>query len=123
MSSEKRFQSSSVNPSVSTTFPIVKGQNPYGNNKHLSTNGVGNAHTLNRLEEKESGNCILKYKSTSNLCSVRDVKQSQPVQCTREEIERKRIEARMRLEAKRKLQQNTIINTRSEVPVKKSVKR
>ncbi|XP_076235383.1 uncharacterized protein LOC143179860 [Calliopsis andreniformis] len=123
LSSEKRFQSNSARSPVSTTFPLVKGQKPYESNKLSSINGVENAWTFNRSEEKESSTAI-KYKSTSNLYSIKEIKESQPVQCTPEEIERKRLEAKMRLEAKRKLQQGTRVDsTPSEVPVKKSVKR
>ncbi|OAD56846.1 hypothetical protein WN48_02371, partial [Eufriesea mexicana] len=123
--SEKRYQSNLVTPSVSTTFPIVNGQNPYKNNNFPSINGMENANKLNRLDEKEAGNCIVKYKSTSNLSNIKEVKESQSAQCTPEEIERKRLEAKMRLEAKRKFQQT---NTRltgipSEAPVNKYVKR
>ncbi|KZC06195.1 hypothetical protein WN55_10104 [Dufourea novaeangliae] len=124
-SSEKRFQSNSIVSSVSTSFPITKDQRPYESNNIPSINGIENACILNRLEEKEVGNCIVKYKSTSNLGSIKEtVKASHSVQCTPEEIERKRLEAKMRLEAKRKSQQNTgITGTPSEIPVKKSVKR
>ncbi|XP_076761538.1 uncharacterized protein LOC143429699 [Xylocopa sonorina] len=114
----------SVKPSVSTTFPATSGQNSTKNNHSSLINGLGNTHTLNRLEEKE-GNCIVKYKSTSNLCSTREVKEFQPMRCTPEEIERKRLEAKLRLEAKRKLHQTnkqTII-VPSQVTVKTSVKR
>ncbi|XP_012164041.3 uncharacterized protein LOC100643762 [Bombus terrestris] len=108
--------------SVSTSSSIVKGQNPYKNNNIPSINGMENAHELNRLNEKEGGNCIVKYKSTSNLSSM---KESQPVRCTPEEIERKRLEAKMRLEAKRKLRHTNrrSIGTISENPEEKSVKR
>ncbi|CAL7951062.1 unnamed protein product [Xylocopa violacea] len=95
----------SVKPSVSTTFPAKSGQNLNKNNYFSSTNGLENTHTLNRLGEKEGGNCIMKYKSTSNLFSSKEVKESQPMHCTPEEIERKRLEAKLRLEAKRKLHQ------------------
>lgn len=123
--SEKRLQSNLVTPSVSTTFPIINGQNPYKNNNRPSINGVENVNKLNRLDEKEGGNCIVKYKSTSNLSSIKEGKESQSTQCTPEEIERKRLEAKMKLEAKRKLQQT---NTRMtgilpETSVNKCVKR
>ena len=125
LSSDKRFQSNSFNLPVSNTSSIVKSQKPYGSNKFPSINGVENTHAVNRLEEKDAGNCTVKYKSTSNLYSIKEVaKDSQQVQCTPQEIERKRLEAKIRLDAKRKLQQNTrVVSTPSEVPVKKSVKR
>ena len=125
LSSDKRFQSNSFSLPVSNNSSIVKGQKSYGSNKFSSINGAENTHALNRLEEKEAGNCTVKYKSTSNLYSIKEVaKDSQQVQCTPKEIERKRLEAKIKLEAKRKLQQNTrVVSTPSEVPVKKSVKR
>lgn len=125
LSSDKRFQLNSFTLPVSTASSIVKGKKPYESNKFPAVNGVVNTHALNRLEEKDAGNCTVKYKSTSNLCSIKEVaKDSQQVQCTPQEIERKRLEAKIRLEAKRKLQQNTrAASTPSEVPVQKSVKR
>ncbi|CAK9808801.1 hypothetical protein ANTPLA_LOCUS5921 [Anthophora plagiata] len=126
MPSEKRFQSNSVNSSVSTTLSNVKGPNPNKGNNFSSINGMGNARPLNRLEEKEAGNCIVKYKSTSNLSNTKEAsKESQPVPCTPAEIEKKRLEAKMKLEAKRKLKQtNTrIANVPSKASVTKSVKR
>ncbi|XP_076666157.1 uncharacterized protein LOC143367831 isoform X2 [Andrena cerasifolii] len=124
-SSDKRFQSNSFNLSVSTTSSTVKGKKLYESNKFPSINGVENTRALNRLEEKDTGNCTVKYKSTSNLYSIKEgAKDSQQVQCTPQEIERKRLEAKIRLEAKRKLQVNArVASTPSEVPVKKSVKR
>ncbi|KOX71062.1 hypothetical protein WN51_03603 [Melipona quadrifasciata] len=107
-----KFGSNQVTSTVSTTSP--KDQNPYKNNVS-SINGVGNTHELNRLDGKESGNGIVKHKSASNLSSI---KESQSVRCTPEEIERKRLEAKMRLEAKRKLQQ-----TNTKPIASKSIKR
>lgn len=123
--SENRFPLNSVDSSVSTTFPIVRSQNSCKNNNFSSINGMENAHTLDRLEGKGAGNCIVKYNSTGNLCSTKEAKDSQSVQCTPEEIEQKRLEAKMKLEAKRKLQQTNlrIAGTPQGVPVKRSVKR
>ncbi|CAK9813382.1 hypothetical protein ANTQUA_LOCUS7603 [Anthophora quadrimaculata] len=126
MPSEKRFQSNSVNSSVSTTSFNVKGPNPNKGNNFSSINGMGNARALNRLEENEDKNCIVKYKSTSNLSNTKEaLKESQPVPCTPAEIEKKRLEAKMKLEAKRKLKQTKtrIANVPSKAPVTKSVKR
>lgn len=124
-SSDKRIQSNSFSLPVSTSSSIVKGKKLYESNKFPSINGVENTHALNRLEEKDTGNCTVKYKSTSNLYSIKEVaKDSQQAQCTPQEIERKRLEAKIRLETKRKLQQNTrVACAPAEVPVKKSVKR
>lgn len=112
-----KFGSNLVTTStVSTISP--KDQNSYKNNNVPSINGVGNTHELNRLDGKEGGNGIVKHKSASNLSSI---KESQ--WCTPEEIERKRLEAKMRLEAKRKLQQiqgQVIVSEGSE---RKSLKR
>ena len=125
LSSDKRYQSNSYSLSASTASSIVKGKKPYESNKFPSVNGVENTHALNRLEEKDAGNSAVKYKSTSNLYSIKEVaRDSQQVQCTPQEIERKRLEAKVRLEAKRKLQQNSrVASTPSEVPARKSVKR
>ncbi|KAF3421028.1 hypothetical protein E2986_09386 [Frieseomelitta varia] len=115
-----KIGSNLVTSTVSTTSP--KDQNPYKNNNIPSINGVGNTHELNRLDGKESGNGIVKHKSASNLPSI---KESQSVRCTPEEIERKRLEAKMRLEAKRKLQQTNTKSTDivSESSERKSIKR
>ncbi|CAD1478058.1 unnamed protein product, partial [Heterotrigona itama] len=115
-----KFGSNLVTSTVSTTFP--KDQNPYKSNNVPSINGVGNTHKLNRLDGKEGGNGIVKHKSASNLSSI---KESQSARCSPEEIERKRLEAKMRLEAKRKLQQTNTRSTDivSESSERKSVKR
>lgn len=121
--SSKQYQLHS-NCSVSTTNSVTTSQNSYNPNKLASINGTENAHPLDRVEGKEDGNCIVKYKSTSNLNSIKEVKESLSVQCTPEEIERKRREAKMKLEAKRKLQQSgRMASATSEVPIKRSVKR
>ncbi|XP_054011550.1 anaphase-promoting complex subunit 6-like [Hylaeus anthracinus] len=117
---QKKFSSNLISSSVRTNFPTVKNQSLHEHNNVTTTES---AREFNRFEEKERGNCNIKYKSTSNLCNIKEVaKESQSVQCTPEEIERKRLEAKMKLEAKRKLQQNTRL-TQSEVLVKKSVER
>ncbi|XP_043255113.1 uncharacterized protein LOC122398913 [Colletes gigas] len=110
VSPQKRFPSNSGSFALSTT-PIVKGQNLH--------------EKINNVPQKAPGNCFVKHKSTSNLCSTEVVaKESQPIQCTPEEIEKKRLEAKMKLESKRKLQQNTkVASTRIEIPTLKSVKR
>nr|XP_003705212.1 PREDICTED: dentin sialophosphoprotein-like [Megachile rotundata] len=124
-STQKRFQPNSNNSSVSTTYPVVPSQNSYKVNNFASINGMENAPAFDRLKGKEDGNCIVKYSSTSNLSNIKEVvKESQSVQCTPAEIERKRLEAKMKLEAKRKLQQSgQMTRAVSEVPRKKSVKR
>ncbi|XP_076638565.1 uncharacterized protein LOC143350354 [Colletes latitarsis] len=110
VSPQKRFSSNSVSSALSTTS-IVKGQNLH--------------EKINNVPQKGHGNSIVKHKSTSNLYSTKVVaKESQPMQCTPEEIEKKRLEAKMKLETKRKLQQNTkVASTGIEIPTLKSVKR
>ncbi|XP_029045523.2 uncharacterized protein LOC114877300 isoform X1 [Osmia bicornis bicornis] len=118
----KQYQLNS-NCSVSTNS-VTTSQNSYKPNTLASINGTENAHALDRLEGNEDGDRIVKYKSTSNLNSIKEVKESLSVQCTPEEIEQKRREAKMRLEAKRKLQQSgRMASATSEVPIKRSVKR
>ncbi|XP_031845675.1 uncharacterized protein LOC116432651 [Nomia melanderi] len=123
--SDKRSQSNTHGSSVSTSFPITKNRQLYDSNNLPSNSGGRSVCTLNGLGEKNAGNSIVKYKSTSNLSSIRETsKATQSVQCTPEEIERKRLEAKMRLEAKRKLLQGSLsCTTSSEAPVKKCVKR
>lgn len=108
--------------SVSSAHPTVSTQNSFADN-NLSFNRLENTHALNRSAEKDGGSCIIKYKSTGHLYSnTETAKTTQPVQCTPEEIERKRLDAKMRLEAKRKLQQNTM-GCSGSFPIKRPVKR
>ncbi|XP_076656995.1 uncharacterized protein LOC143361461 [Halictus rubicundus] len=112
--------------SVSTSLPITRDQKQYASNNFPSNSGTEVVCLANRLEEKEAGDSLIKYKSTSNLSILRETaKSTQSTQCTPEEIERKRLEAKMKLEAKRKLQQCSMTSsTQSELPQKrKPVKR
>lgn len=115
--SEKR---SIAKPSVSTTYPSASTKNPYKNNNFPATNETKTAHTSNILkEDRLSGHCIIKYKSTSSLLNTKEMKDSNFTRCTPEEIERKRLEAKMKLEAKRKSQQMRVTNNPSGRTVKR----
>lgn len=121
------LKSNAVTQSVSTKFSIVKNQNSCKNNNFLQINGMENTHRFKKLDKKETDNHIVKYNSTNNLLSMKEIKESQSVRCTPEEIERKRLEAKMKLEAKRKLQQKNIKSSDNSLerksPGKKYVKR
>lgn len=121
------LKSNAVTQSVSTKFSIVKNQNSCKNNNFLQINGMENTHRFKKLDKKETDNHIVKYNSTNNLLSMKEIKESQSVRCTPEEIERKRLEAKMKLEAKRKLQQKNIKSNDNSLerksPGKKYVKR
>lgn len=61
---------------------------------------------VNRCMVKEDGNHFIRHHSTGNMKNdTKEVSKtgSQPTRCTKEEIERKRLQALMRLEAKRKM--------------------
>lgn len=121
------LKSNAVTQSVSTKFSIVKNQNSCKNNNFLQINGMENTHRFKKLDKKETDNHIVKYNSTNNLLSMKEIKESQSIRCTPEEIERKRLEAKMKLEAKRKLQQKNIKSSDNSLerrsPGKKYVKR
>lgn len=61
---------------------------------------------VNRCIVKEDGNHFIRHHSTGNMKNnTKEVSKtgSQPTRCTKEEIERKRLQALMKLEAKRKM--------------------
>ncbi|KAK2581413.1 hypothetical protein KPH14_005090 [Odynerus spinipes] len=78
-----------------------------------SVNGKESVYALStsKIISKDSGCSMSKTNSTTG--------DSQIMQCTPEEIEKKRLEAKMRLEAKRKMQINTNKTNFSEIPVKR----
>ncbi|XP_076284505.1 uncharacterized protein LOC143211007 [Lasioglossum baleicum] len=123
--SNKRFQPNSHGSSVSTSLSITKDQKLYASNNFPSNSGGEVVPLANRLEKKEAGESMVIYKSNSNLSIFKETAKSiQSSQCTPEEIERKRLEAKMKLEAKRKQQQCSMISgTQSKLPMNKSVKR
>lgn len=64
---------------------------------------------VNRYMVKEDGNHFIRHHSTGNMKNdTKEVSKtgSQPARCTKEEIERKRLQALMKLEAKRKMYAN-----------------
>ncbi|KAG7200206.1 hypothetical protein KM043_000638 [Ampulex compressa] len=122
LKSQVRSTVNNYSSSVSTNIPV-------NNDRNISpSDGVGNMRMsdVDRYSGKEGRTGIIKYKSTGNLIkdSEKVAKDSQPIRCTPEEIEKKRIEAKMRLEAKRKLQLSVKAdNTSKVIPVKRPIKR
>lgn len=94
--------------SVSTN-PIVKNDCKVENSAISLTRGADRTRgsdDVNRCTIKGDGDRFVRHHSTGNMKNdTREVSKtgSQPAQCTPEEIERKRLQALMRLEAKRKL--------------------
>ncbi|XP_017883542.1 suppressor of Mek1-like [Ceratina calcarata] len=107
-------------PSVSSKYPSPSDENPCKNDNFPAVNSTKNAKTSSTLQDDRlSGHCIVKYKSTSSLLNTKQVRDSNCIKCTPEEIERKRLEAKMRLEAKRKTQQMRVISNQSGATVKR----
>ncbi|KAL6446900.1 hypothetical protein ACFW04_001362 [Cataglyphis niger] len=94
--------------SVSTN-PIVTNASKVENSAILLTRGANRTHgsyDVNRCTVKEDGDRFVRHHSTGNMKNdTKEVSKtaSQPAQCTPEEIERKRLQALMRLQAKRKM--------------------
>ncbi|XP_012275617.1 uncharacterized protein LOC105697140 [Orussus abietinus] len=113
--------------SVSTNCPTLRGCNTYNNTNLTSINSNSNEwlFNVNRCAEKAESVCGNRCNSSSEAKHDRkESSTSQVVQCTPEEIERKRLEAKMRLEAKRKMHSNMkTLNIESTSAVKMQVKR
>nr|XP_033333969.1 bromodomain-containing protein DDB_G0270170-like isoform X1 [Megalopta genalis] len=122
-SSEKPYQSNTDDSLVSNRSSITYDQVLYASNDFPSNSGTENV-TIDGLQESQASDRTVKYMSTSNLSTQKETAKSvQPTQCTPQEIERKRLEAKMKLEAKRKLQRSSVSSSQSVVPVKRPVKR
>lgn len=98
----------SVARSLVSTKPIVINDRKVENNAILLTHGTGQTRgsDVDRYAVKSDGDRFVKHHSTGNMKNdtLEMTKTgSQPTQCTAEEIERKRLQAVARLEAKRKL--------------------
>lgn len=65
---------------------------------------------VNRSAVKEGGNRFIRYNSTGNMKSEIRKTDIQPTRCTAEEIEKKRLQAKMKLEARKKLHSMKITN-------------
>lgn len=103
-----------VRSSVSTK-PIVTNDCKIKNNAISLMHGMGRTRgsDVDRRAVKNDGDCFIKHHSTGNMKN--DMPKvtktgSQPTRCTAEEIERKRLQAVARLEAKRKLYFTKITN-------------
>lgn len=82
---------------------------------NLLTRNAGRTHgsDVNRSAVRDGGDRFVKYNSTGNMnyeTKETTKTSSQPTRCTAEEIERKRLRAKMRLEARRKLYSINNIN-------------
>lgn len=101
-----------VRSSVSTKS-IVTNDRKIENNAISLMYGVGRTHGSDRCAVKNDGDCFIKHHSTGNIKNDIPKKTktgSQPTRCTAEEIERKRLQAVAKLEAKRKLYFTKITN-------------
>lgn len=98
---------------VNTSGKNTANGNVYANKNVKLVNPKESVYALstNKIISKDSGCSMSKSNSVTG--------DSQIMRCTPEEIERKRLEAKMRLEAKRKMQQNVAKSNISEVPVKR----
>lgn len=106
---------SHLNPLVrANTMRASVSTKPLGTNNHCKTGdgAILLTRNANRMHESDvnrsavrNGDRFVKYNSTGNMKN--DTKEttkisSQPIRCTAEEIEKKRLQAKMRLEARRK---------------------
>lgn len=98
-------KSRSTVTSVSTDSTTTSDSRKIKNNAMSSANSTMGAN-VSRFAVKETGNRLVKYNSSGNIeNNTKELTKSDslPARCTAEEIERKRLQAMMRLEAKRKL--------------------
>ncbi|XP_012535919.1 uncharacterized protein LOC105836434 isoform X1 [Monomorium pharaonis] len=100
-----------------STKPIVTNERKIENNIISLIHDVDRTHGfgVNRCAVKSDANRFVKHHSTDSMINDRKGQEmtktvSQPTRCTAEEIERKRLQALARLEAKRKLFSNNVIN-------------
>ncbi|XP_011352585.2 uncharacterized protein LOC105288203 isoform X7 [Ooceraea biroi] len=93
---------------------IVTNHDKVENSAISLTRDTGRTHgsDVNRCAVREGGDRFGRYHSTGNMRNnTKETRSgSQPSQCTAEEIEQKRLQAKMRLEAKRKLYNLKISN-------------
>lgn len=69
-----------------------------------------NGSNVNRYAVKENGDRFVRHYSTGNIKNYTTKTGSQPAKCTAEEIEKKRLQAVMRLQMKRKQSMNVVNN-------------
>ncbi|KAI4489132.1 hypothetical protein M0804_004630 [Polistes exclamans] len=106
-----------IKHSSSSNLPSKLYVNTNGKN---TTNGNVNANqNIKSISDIENMRTLNNSKIMLKDSEIRNMRNSQTMVCTPEEIERKRLEAKMRLEAKRKIQTNVKPAITSEIPSKK----
>lgn len=105
----------SVARTTVSTKPIVTNDHKVENNAISLMRGTDRTHgsNINRCAVKSDGDRFVKHHSTGNIINDKPEMTktgSQPARCTAEEIERKRLQAVARLEARRKLYLTKIPN-------------
>ncbi|KAL2732480.1 bromodomain-containing protein -like [Vespula maculifrons] len=125
---QEKTTSLNIKPSTSNSRQIIKHSSSsnlpsklYVNtSSRNTTNGNVNANkNIKSISDKESMHALNTSKIILRDSAIRSTKDSQTILCTPEEIERKRLDAKMRLEAKRKMQINVKPTITSEIPPKR----